>query len=441
MIELSKCPNCAPEDRVTIAGKEFCMRCGTPAEDNAKIEDETSQAQASSVTKFSSNPPADQITANGNDTPRIEHISNSVPAGNPVAAPAQEANPPFATTNASIDKSAIDAQINSLSIPHVSPTSEQPKRPVREFVPPPAPIRKAPPVVNATSSAASTTPALPQDAALATPQAIATPDQPRANVKLVHDNMTLDKSVGVLSDDQFDQLQNSVSSPTDLSKPIDTASHVEDPIQPAVQIAMQPVSASLKPQIDTDPYKTSGQYNSNNQTIASTPPVTNKPKMATEPGKKKKSLKPAGIVVSTIALFLVGAYIWKLNYSNLAFKVASAKAGMTAAMPGYVPAGFNLSGDIRTNPGTVSYNLVNKSSDKNITISQAKTDWDSQALAENYVAPKSENYLALQAQGLTVYVFGNNQQASWVNKGTWYRLESSDKALTQDQIIKIATSL
>lgn len=109
-------------------------------------------------------------------------------------------------------------------------------------------------------------------------------------------------------------------------------------------------------------------------------------------------------------------------------------------MPGYMPGGYRLIGEIKTNPGSVSYNLVNDSKDKKISISQTKTDWDSQALAENYVAPKAGNYLALQAQGLTVYMLGDSQ-ATWVNKGTWYTIDSPNQSLTQDQAIKIATSL
>ncbi|MCX6806496.1 MAG: hypothetical protein NTY56_03560, partial [Patescibacteria group bacterium] len=48
MIELSKCPQCAADDVVNIAGKDFCMRCGTPAEDNTAMgisEQPQSQAQ------------------------------------------------------------------------------------------------------------------------------------------------------------------------------------------------------------------------------------------------------------------------------------------------------------------------------------------------------------------------------------------------------------
>ena len=66
MIELSKCPQCAPDDRVVIAGKEFCMRCGTPAEDNAMMASataattanaQTSSPQSPAVAKFNTAPP------------------------------------------------------------------------------------------------------------------------------------------------------------------------------------------------------------------------------------------------------------------------------------------------------------------------------------------------------------------------------------------------
>jgi len=99
-----------------------------------------------------------------------------------------------------------------------------------------------------------------------------------------------------------------------------------------------------------------------------------------------------------------------------------------------------LGGEIQTNPGSISYSLQSSQSGKKILISQSKTDWDSQALAENYVAPKAENYLALQAQGLTIYILSKNQ-ATWVNHGTWYKIESSDSSLDQDQIVRLATSL
>ena len=52
----------------------------------------------------------------------------------------------------------------------------------------------------------------------------------------------------------------------------------------------------------------------------------------------------------------------------------------------------------------------------------------------------TDKYTALQAEGLTIYIYNNNQ-ASWVNHGTWYRIEGQDHGLSKDQIIKMATSL
>ena len=162
-------------------------------------------------------------------------------------------------------------------------------------------------------------------------------------------------------------------------------------------------------------------------------------KLKAEKPKSSKVLKPLGVAASILLVFLAGYYLWRTNYPSLAFKIASSKAGISATMPGYVPDGFELNGNIQSSPGSVSYNLQNPSSRK-IQITQSKTDWDSQALAENYISPKADNYIALQAQGLTIYMMGSSQ-ANWVNKGTWYRIESPSNSLTQEQVIKMATSL
>jgi len=164
----------------------------------------------------------------------------------------------------------------------------------------------------------------------------------------------------------------------------------------------------------------------------------------TKPEGKTKSKKVAGKVASVglsmAGVILLGVYVWQINYPNLAIKVASSKAGISANLPSYLPNGWKVTGDISANPGTISYNINSQDGDKSATVNQSRTDWDSQALAENYIATKSENYKAVQAQGLTIYLYNGNQ-ASWVNHGTWYRIEGSDTGISQDQIIKMATSL
>jgi hypothetical protein len=257
--------------------------------------------------------------------------------------------------------------------------------------------------------------------------------------------MSLDKKAGVLSDDQFDQLKASVNTAVAQNNPnpnlggdiqlpqAPIANAKQEVVQPNGQ--QEPQSHQNKIAMATDIYSGPTEQPKLQEENKSSQPNTEKSK-----NKAGKVAKPVAIAVSIAALFATGAYIWKVNYPSLAFKIASAKAGISATMPGYVPAGYNLGGRIQTNPGTVSYSLLGGSNDNRISVTQSKTDWDSQALAENYVAPKAENYLALQAQGLTIYVLGKNE-ATWVNKGTWYKLDSKGQDLNQDQIIKIATSL
>jgi hypothetical protein len=160
-----------------------------------------------------------------------------------------------------------------------------------------------------------------------------------------------------------------------------------------------------------------------------------KPKSTT----KKTAGKIASITASMAGVALLGFYVWQINFPNLALKVASSKAGINASLPSYMPSGWKVSGDVTANPGSVSYDLSSQDGSKKVSISESRTDWDSQALAENYLQSKVSSYTALQSQGLTIYMYDN--QASWVNQGTWYRIEGENNGLTKDQIIKMATSI
>lgn len=153
-----------------------------------------------------------------------------------------------------------------------------------------------------------------------------------------------------------------------------------------------------------------------------------------------KAFRPGSVALSIVGLILIGAYIWQINYPNLALKVASNRAGVTTSLPNYLPSGWKLAGPIQSKPGQVNYSLADVKKDHELSVTATKTDWDSQALADNYITPRSDNYLALQAQGLTIYLYGDNQ-ASWVNGEKWYRLEGNSHGLSQEQIIKMATSL
>ena len=461
MIELSKCPQCAADDVVNIAGKDFCMRCGTPAEDNTAMGvSEQPQVQPQPKTQVQTQPQP-QVQQAPQPTSPIDTPSQ-VAATGVVQKFNTHATQVAASTDTTLqsppaqlqaEHEANDSTIQPSIMASTAPELNANPAPMEQI---PSQANQSIPVSVALHAPATEPQPQPQAQALAQAQAqaqmqpqpqVQIQPQPQPNVLAQQvpnfdtpappvaqsnfESLTLDrKASGVLSDDQFDQLKQSVSSENTItpqpSAPPANPVQQTNPVPPA-----NPVHNTGKLAMATDVYSLA------NGDQASTGPSTTpeQPKAGI-----KKAFKPAAIAVSIAALFMTGAYIWRVNYPSLAFKIASAKAGISATMPGYVPTGYNLGSQIQTNPGSVSYALINSDANKKITVTQSKTDWDSQALAENYVAPKAENYLALQAQGLTIYVLGQNQ-ATWVNKGTWYKIDSPDQPLNQDQIIKIATSL
>jgi hypothetical protein len=106
--------------------------------------------------------------------------------------------------------------------------------------------------------------------------------------------------------------------------------------------------------------------------------------------------------MSVIAATLVGAYLWQSNYSTFALKLAGARSGMAATLPSYIPSGWKVDNTIKSSEGTLSYKIASR--DHSLDVTQKKSDWDSQAVLEQFVLPRSTDYLALQAQGLTIYV-------------------------------------
>lgn len=477
MIELSKCPNCAETDKVTIAGKVFCVKCGTPTEEaNQPVADAAqptaeptsqsanpvvSEASAGfpSVQKFQAAPSA---PAPAVDPPQPE--PNQVPVTTPPqlpTAPAPEPPPPVAepeqptpmpapTPEQPQDTQKLDDHINTLSQPVQAPAAPEPQENPTPAVEPVAPLAGIAPV--ATEAPIASPPPV-----TTAPTAISNPSTSMADIKPVSrvsehvgsEIMSLDKKDNaVFSDDQLNELAKIASEPPKpnsitVPQSNDTTpapSEAPEPEVAAAPIAKSPVASTTTQDIKPPGKPAAEPKPDMAQVVENSADQTKEEPKSNFSEKTKKGLKPASIALTIVALFLVGAYVWQVNYPSLAFKIASAKAGISASLPGYIPSGWKMLGDISTNPGTVSYALASPDNNKKIAITQTKTDWDSQALAENYVAPKAENYLALQAQGLTIYVYGHNQ-ASWVNKGTWYKIETTDQSLSQDQIIKIATSL
>jgi hypothetical protein len=152
-----------------------------------------------------------------------------------------------------------------------------------------------------------------------------------------------------------------------------------------------------------------------------------------------KRLKLLSIVCGCAALMLFGGYLTYLNAPNLSVRVAGAQAGIDASYPSYHPDGYRLNGPVAFSEGEVSMKFVANSGTGSYTLEQSKSNWDSNALLENYIKRESgDNYSVSQEKGITVYNYKN--QAAWVSGGILYTIKGNAN-LSPDQIRKIATSV
>ncbi|MEO7904927.1 MAG: DUF4367 domain-containing protein [Candidatus Saccharimonadales bacterium] len=155
--------------------------------------------------------------------------------------------------------------------------------------------------------------------------------------------------------------------------------------------------------------------------------------------KTNKHSRVMSIASASLALLLLGGYFTYLNMPSLSVRVAAAQAGVDATYPAYRPDGYSVNGLVTYSEGAVSMKFAANGGPQSFTIDQTKKNWDSSAVLENYVKPKSGgNYIPYSEQGLTVYTFDNN--AAWVNKGVLYTI-SGDAPLSSDQILHIASSM
>jgi len=150
--------------------------------------------------------------------------------------------------------------------------------------------------------------------------------------------------------------------------------------------------------------------------------------------------KPVSVAAAALVVVIMGGYIWMNNYNNLSIRTASQRAGIIASLPQYTPGNYKLNGPISYGTGFVSFNLKNsKDSGKSIAVIQRKSEWNSASLLELYVSPKTKDYVAVDSQGLKIYLYGDGK-ATWVNKGLQY-VVTANSSLSRDQIVKMAQSL
>lgn len=142
---------------------------------------------------------------------------------------------------------------------------------------------------------------------------------------------------------------------------------------------------------------------------------------------------------TSLAVLLLGSFFAYQNIPQASMHYASARAGISAQLPGYRPSGFALSHKIEYNPGQIKLSFRSNTDERNFTITQRSSTWNSDALMANYVAQASGQVQTYQDKGRTIYIYGDSN-ATWVNGGVWYDINGNSQ-LNSDQLVRIASSM
>ncbi|HET8709431.1 MAG TPA: hypothetical protein VFL85_04080 [Candidatus Saccharimonadales bacterium] len=236
------------------------------------------------------------------------------------------------------------------------------------------------------------------------------------------------------------QLPEPASRPVETHAPATAA--IKQVIKTTPQKDIKPVYASTaaampgtKAQPSLDIFEQAlAHANSHKQTYAA-------PKKSLKHRTKKRSLgrKLATTGAVGLAVLLLGGFIAYQNTANIEMRLASSKAGIHAALPGYKPAGFTAS-NFMYDTGAVAVNFHNNKDGRTYKVVQKTSNWNSDTLANEYVASVAgSNYHTTDAGGRTIFTYGNNN-ATWVDGGIWYTV-TSDGALSSSQLLDLARSM
>lgn len=146
----------------------------------------------------------------------------------------------------------------------------------------------------------------------------------------------------------------------------------------------------------------------------------------------------ASVTAASFAVLAICGMVALQNKTNLTLRFANAQAGFHASLPTYQPSGYGV-GNFNYSAGSVGTTFHNSANNRDYSLVQQTTKWDSQALLDNYVRINNPSYHTLQSGNQIIYVYGKND-ASWIKDGIWYQL-TSNGSLSTSQVLNIAASV
>jgi hypothetical protein len=148
-----------------------------------------------------------------------------------------------------------------------------------------------------------------------------------------------------------------------------------------------------------------------------------------------------GLKLTLIFLIVLAAlaFVTWQKFPQLSVKVAGSRAHINATVPSYKPVGYNMAAPATVQDGEVLIKFAAAESGLGYDISQQPSNMTSTSLAQTLVHPGAQMQTS-QVGGNTVYIYGEHNDAAWVNNGILYSLMDHAN-LSSDQIINIVKGL
>ncbi len=150
---------------------------------------------------------------------------------------------------------------------------------------------------------------------------------------------------------------------------------------------------------------------------------------------------PRRWVVALVFLMALGSSIfigWQ-RIPQLSLKAASLRVHFSAVAPTYKPEGYKVAGPAKSSAGAVSLTYQSGVNGSDYTISQATSNLTSLMVAHN-VVPRGASVQTSQVDGNTVYIYGAENNAAWVNNGVLYTIKDNAN-LSSDELLKIVKGI
>ncbi|MEO8784809.1 MAG: hypothetical protein ABI221_00545 [Candidatus Saccharimonadales bacterium] len=163
-----------------------------------------------------------------------------------------------------------------------------------------------------------------------------------------------------------------------------------------------------------------------------------------QPKPTKAGAKAVKLSMASLVVVVLGGFLAYHNLPGLSLHLADAKAGITASLPNYTPAGFHINRSIEAIPGQVTVGFQSNTDNRSYQVTQTQSDWTSSNLLDSFVKPTYGKYQTIQNAGKTIYLDGSatssSTNATWVSNGLWYQVKGQAN-LSNGQLLNIINSL